>query len=848
VEYRWLFSDGSDFIGMTGTKTFDRAGTQAVGLIVTDEAGLTATSTFDPLSFDPDPVAQAPVAVAIGQPTAGTAPLLVSFDGSESTDVDGEIALSEWDFGDGSDVAIGATVEHAYTVPGVFTATLTVVDDDGLVSTDTVQITVTNANPLPSAPVAAATGEPTAGTAPLLVSFDGSESSDVDGEIVSFEWDFGDGSDGAVGARVEHTYTAPGLYSAVLTVVDDDGMSSAATVEITVAAPDNRPPEATDNRYSATAGEPLEVVSPGVLGNDSDPDEDALTAKLEDGPADGTLDLRSDGSFTYTPDDGFVDTDTFTYRAVDPSTATSAPATVTITVEPPVNKPPVAAFTALATPGTPLSIDFDSAGSSDPDGTIDSYEWDFGDDTTGTGATTSHVFEAPGTFTVTLTLTDDDGATAEISREVQVVEPQVPSTAPDSYDTGFETTLIVEAPGVLGNDSISDNSALIAEVKDEPTHGTVDLAADGSFTYSPASGYSGADSFTYLATGAAGGVSSATTVTITVAAPPNRPPVASPDEYTTAIGTALDVDAPGVLGNDSDPDEDEFSATVATAPVSGQLDLRPDGSFTYTPNAGFTGTDLFSYTAADPDGATSEPVAVKVTVTPPPNRAPVAAPDTYSTSVGELLAIAAPGLLGNDSDLDVGDTLTAATVTQPAHGILTLNPDGSFTYAPDFGFTGTDSFTYTASDNRGGVSEPATVTVSVNAAPSCTPLGAVSSVKGAVRTAEGGVLRVDLSQVKFGFGLGTYWSGTVRYENAAKRQVIVALVFTKNAVVQPLADECRGARIRVSAFDLSRLPFRTGTLDLSLVDQTAPSPDKIKLAFGRIETDTTTTFGDIIIR
>jgi len=495
-----------------------------------------------------------------------------------------------------------------------------------------------------------------------------------------------------------------------------------------------------------------------------------------------------------------------------------------------------------------LSVDFDASGSADPDGTIESYEWDFGDGTTGAGATTSRVFDAPGTYTVTLNVTDDDGASTEIFREVKVVAPLVPATEADGFDTGFETMLTVLAPGVLGNDSISDNSALIVKVADEPTHGTVDLAADGSFSYSPASGYSGGDSFTYTATGAAGGVSSATKVTITVAGPPNQEPTAVPEEYTTSIGTALTVAAAGVLGNDTDPDNDELTAALATAPTSGQLDLRSDGSFTYAPNAGFTGTDRFTYTATDPDGASSTPATVTITVTAVANRPPVATADGYSTNIGELLNITAPGVLDNDSDLDVGDTLTAATATQPAHGTVTLNPDGSFSYLPEFRFTGTDSFTYTAADNRGGVSAPATVTITVKATPTCTPLTAVTSVKGVVRTADGGRLRVDLARVKLWFGLGTYWSGNIRYENTAKRQNISANVFTQNAVVQPLVDECRGARVRVAAIDVGKFPFRTGTLDLTLIDETTPTPDHIKLLFGRTAIDTKTISGDLIVR
>ncbi len=134
------------------------------------------------------------------------------------------------------------------------------------------------------------------------------------------------------------------------------------------------------------------------------------------------------------------------------------------------------------------------------------------------------------------------------------------------------------------------------------------------------------------------------------------------------------------------------------------------------------------------------------------------------------------------------------------------------------------------------------------AAPTCTPLTSITSIKGVVRTADGGRLRVDLSRAKLGFGLGTYWSGNVRYENTAKRQNISATVLTMNAVVQPLVDECRGARIRVGAIDVGKLPFRTGTLDLTLIDETTPTPDHIKLLFRRTTIDTATASGDITIR
>jgi hypothetical protein len=140
------------------------------------------------------------------------------------------------------------------------------------------------------------------------------------------------------------------------------------------------------------------------------------------------------------------------------------------------------------------------------------------------------------------------------------------------------------------------------------------------------------------------------------------------------------------------------------------------------------------------------------------------------------------------------------------------------------------------------------VTISVTPVSECTPLRSVTSVKGAVRTADGGRLRVDLTRTKLPLGLGTYWVGTVRYENTANRVNIFANVFTKNAVVQPLTDHCRGARLRFGAFDIGRLPLRTGTLDLRLIDDDAPEPDRVLLQFGRTAVDAQTTSGDITIR
>ncbi|HEY6743515.1 MAG TPA: tandem-95 repeat protein, partial [Lapillicoccus sp.] len=135
----------------------------------------------------------------------------------------------------------------------------------------------------------------------------------------------------------------------------------------------------------------------------------------------------------------------------------------------------------------------------------------------------------------------------------------------------------------------------------------------------------------------------------------------------------------------------------------------PNGSFTYTPAANYNGPDSFIYQASDGHGGLTK-ATVSLTVTPV-NDPPVVTGDSYSTAEDTPLTMPAPGVLGNDSDPD-GDTLSATQVTGPAHGTLTLNPNGSFTYTPAANYNGPDSFIYQASDGHGGLTK-ATVSLTV---------------------------------------------------------------------------------------------------------------------------------------
>jgi VCBS repeat-containing protein len=284
-----------------------------------------------------------------------------------------------------------------------------------------------------------------------------------------------------------------------------------------------------------------------------------------------------------------------------------------------------------------------------------------------------------------------------------------PVAIDDAYSTDEDTLLVVSAPGVLGNDTDVDGDDLDAAVVTVPDHGELTMNPNGAFTYTPDANYNGSDSFTYTVSDGNGG-SDLATVNLTVF-PVADEPVAVDDSYNTNEDTTLNISAAnGVLRNDTDADNDTLSASVVSVPDHGALVLNADGSFTYTPDANFNGTDSFTYRASDGNGG-SDVATVTLTVASV-NDTPVAVDDAYDTNEDTLLVVPAPGVLGNDTDVD-GDDLDAAVVNAPTHGQLVLNPNGSFTYTPDANYNGSDSFTYTAYDGMAN-SAPATVSLTVD--------------------------------------------------------------------------------------------------------------------------------------
>jgi hypothetical protein len=192
---------------------------------------------------------------------------------------------------------------------------------------------------------------------------------------------------------------------------------------------------------------------------------------------------------------------------------------------------------------------------------------------------------------------------------------------------------------------------------------------------------------------------------------PNRAPIAAADAFSVAGGQPLV--APTVLANDGDPDGNPITAVKTSDPAHGTVALAADGTFTYTPQGAFKGTDSFTYRDRDSapvNGAPldSAPVTVSISVG---NTPPTAADDAYGVVNGE--ALIGPSVLANDSDPN-GDALTAVLASGPAHGTLTLAPGGTFSYTPDPSFSGRDAFTYRAFD---GTDSSPVVTAMIDVSP-----------------------------------------------------------------------------------------------------------------------------------
>ncbi|HEY4378529.1 MAG TPA: Ig-like domain-containing protein, partial [Acidimicrobiales bacterium] len=330
-----------------------------------------------------------------------------------------------------------------------------------------------------------------------------------------------------------------------------------------------------------------------------------------------------------------------------------------------------------------------------------------------------------GTDTANITVSDDNGsATASLTIVVK------PNAAPIAQDDQASTTIATAVHGtVAANDRDPDADPLTVTTTPVtgPAHGSVTLAADGSYDYTPAAGFFGADSFTYevcdrhpMLSGPPTSRCAAAKVSIEVGA--GRLPAAVGDEGITDEGVALTIP---VLDNDTAGDAGPLEITFAGTGTSAGTTIAGGTvacttTCTYTPADGYSGPDAFTYTVTD---AAGRPSSATVAIVVRGNHAPVAGTDTI-VAAQDGPAVSAD-LAANDVELDRETLVFDPTpATAPTKGTVVIAADGSAQYTPNAGASGTDAFAYKVCDDHelvDGSAAPKCATGTVNVTISATP-------------------------------------------------------------------------------------------------------------------------------
>ena len=472
-------------------------------------------------------------------------------------------------------------------------------------------------------------------------------------------------------------------------------------VEIEV-TPVNDQPIATDDSNTTDEDMP---ISGDVQTNDSDVEDIALTSTIITPAANGNAVLNTNGTYTYTPDPDFNGMDTFEYQVCDSGTPVECGiALVTIIVNS-INDAPIAVDdNETLIEDTVLNSDV-STNDSDLEGAL-------------TYNTTPTAPPVNGTLTLntngTYTYTPNPDFNGTDTFEYEVCDSGTPvlcematvtitvtpvSDAPIAVDdnlTTDEETLVTH--NLLTNDIEPDGENLTLNINfiTPPANGSAFLLGSGFFSYTPNTNFSGIDTAEYEICDSGNPVLCDTAMIAITVNPLPDAPIAADDNETTPEDTPLNGD---VLLNDSDPDGDNLTVTLPAlvSPTSGTLLLNSNGTYTYTPNVNFNGTDTFEYEVCDSANPSQCDQAVVTITVSDSNDVPIANDDNPIVNEDSVLS---DNVLNNDSEPD-GDTMTVNTipVTAPTNGALTLNSDGSYTYTPDPDFFGADTFEYEVCDN-----------------------------------------------------------------------------------------------------------------------------------------------------
>ncbi len=421
-----------------------------------------------------------------------------------------------------------------------------------------------------------------------------------------------------------------------------------------------------DPTFSTSEDQLLNVPAPGVLGNDSDPNNDPISALLVTTTAHGSLTLNSDGSFAYQPFSGFAGIDSFTYRASDGSNESQvATATITVRSRKDVNN----------------------------DGTI-----------------------APNDGAIVVNFINEFGG-GPIGSPPPVINPDVSN---DGFVSPLDFLMIVNYLNVQSQplDGLAGGGANVGSPQMRVELTTTDTSGNPISSIAQGSDFLLLATVTDLRPASGGDPRGVFASYVDVAYDALKVGVGGPithgSEYVYYASGAAST--PGLL--------DEVGGFASLNPLGSD----PQTLFSVPLHATAAGTVNFaalmpaivpahySLVYGSNDAVAVEFLNASLTITPGANHAPAAVDDPgYSTIVNQPLSVPAPGVLGNDSDPD-NDPISASIVTSTTHGSLTFNSNGSFDYQPFAGFVGIDSFTYQVTDGF-DISQVATATITVGAVP-----------------------------------------------------------------------------------------------------------------------------------
>ncbi|EPM7859508.1 tandem-95 repeat protein, partial [Vibrio alginolyticus] len=491
-----------------------------------------------------------------------------------------------------------------------------------------------------------------------------------------------------------------GSEALTFTATDPSGESVSQTVNFTVA------PVADIESDRATVVEDTPTIIK-VLGNDTfEGDDKVVSLDSNNGPANGTVSVNPDGSVTYTPNDNFHGTDSFTYIVTSGGVSESTTVNVDVT---PVNDTPVVesnlADQTLAEDFTPYSINLNTAFSD-----VDNVDGELTFSVSGNSNIQVAIVNGIATFTPTadwngsesLTFTATDPSGESVSQTVNFIVAPVADIVADKATVVEDTPTIIK---VLGNDTFEGSDKVVSlDTNNGPANGTVSVNPDGSVTYTPNDNYHGTDSFTYIVT--SGGVSESTTVNVDVT-PVNDAPVAKDDAATTQEDTAVTID---VLPNDTDIDGDTLSIQSASVPeTQGTVEIV-DGKLVFTPAENFNGEAEITYTVTD--GALTDQATANVTVNAV-NDTPVVESSIADQTLAEDFTPYSIDLNTAFSDVDNVDGELTFSVSGNSNVNVSIE-NGIATISPTADWNGSETLTFTATDPSG---ESVSQTVNFTVAP-----------------------------------------------------------------------------------------------------------------------------------